>query len=127
MNLVSVIDHEPIGRSGTVCDPCAAALTHQRVQGDGHATRRRRPRDGAVTPGQVQIRLSIRDDEQGSRGLGLQLASTGQAPPEQHRAGELVDWNERDQQRLQLRAPSWKIVATTDGRPSVMRPGRSVP
>ena len=108
-HLVVRVDDLAIGVAGAVRDPDAAALAHQRIERHGHAAGRRLAVIAAVAVPGVQIRLAVRHDEQRPRGRGLEIARPREALAEEDRADELVNGDQRDEQRLQLRAPAGKF------------------
>lgn len=115
-HLVGIVDDQAIGGARPVRNPGAAALAHQRVERHGDAAGCRRPRDAAIVAADVQIRLAVRDDEQRTTGARLLLAGARQAAPEEHRSDQLVDRDERDEQRLQLRSPTGKFRGDNRGQ-----------
>jgi hypothetical protein len=92
-----------------VRNPDAAAFAHQRVERHTHTAGRRRRDDLAVGCFAVHVRLAVRHHDERPRRQRVQLAGAHQAAPEQQRARQLVDRNQRHQQHLQLRAPAREL------------------
>src|SRR6185503_1096457 len=99
-HLVGVVDDEAIGGAATMCNPCPAALAHQCVKRHGDASRRARPCDAAVLASDVQIRFTIRHDEQWPRTVCFAFAGARKAASKQHGSDQLVNRNECDQDCL---------------------------
>jgi hypothetical protein len=61
---IPVVDDQAIGVPGAVRDPGAAALAHQRIESNRHASSRRGRRDGTIRLSGVHVRLAIGHHEQ---------------------------------------------------------------
>ena len=86
-------------------NPDTAALAHQRVERDGDAAGRRRGHDASALVLTVQVRLAIRDDDQRPPRRRVEVAAAGQPVAKEQRPDQLVDRDERDEQRLDARSP----------------------
>ena len=86
-------------------NPDAAPLAHQRVERDRHAAGRRRDANFPMAVVAVEIWFAVRDDDQRPLGVRVELAGAGEPHPEQRWTEQLVDCDERNQQRLHAPAP----------------------
>ena len=102
---VRLVDDLAIGRPGAVRHPDPVALAHQRVECDSHATGRGRRHDAAALVLAMEIRLAIGDHDQRSPRRRREVTAAGQPIAEEQRTEQLVNRDERDEQRLDPRPP----------------------
>src|SRR5689334_8746098 len=108
-HLVRIVDDEAVGGAATMRDPCPAPLAHQCIERYRDASGRARPCDAAVLAPDVQIGLAIGDDKQRTRTVSFLFAGAREPASKQHGPDELMNRNECDQDRLQLRSPSREL------------------
>ena len=113
---IPLVDDSAVSGAGSVGDPDAAALAHQRVERDRHAAGCRADADRSVLGVVMRPGLAIgHDHETGAR--AADLARLSERRLEENRADDIVQRDDRDDERLEPAPPRGKFIGDQDPQP----------